>query len=192
VTVEGSAPAAEVVCRKGGRPGEAIYVSGTLGDSALGLRRLLAGERTDTFPVRRHLDPSARVSLGRALAVRGLAGAMIDLSDGLLGDLGHILSSSAVGALLEEATLPLSPDFRQALAADPRLMELAWSGGEDYELLFTVPPDKEPMLAGVAAECQSPLTRIGVVTERETGLQIRDSRGTLRRPETAGFNHFHS
>jgi thiamine-monophosphate kinase len=192
VTVEGSAPGGEVVCRSGAEPGQAIYVSGTLGDSALGLRRLRDGLQPEAFLARRHHDPEARVALGRALAAAGLAGAMIDLSDGLLADLGHILEASAVGARIEEERLPLSPDFRAALATDPQLLELAWSGGEDYELLFTVPPAKESLLADVAAECSLDLTRIGIITPRESGLQIADGQGRLRKPLRGGFNHFRS
>jgi thiamine-monophosphate kinase len=192
VTVEGSSPKAEVIRRDGARPDDAIYVSGTLGDSALGLRQLLAGQRAETYPVRRHLDPRARVALGRTLAARSLATAMIDLSDGLLGDLGHILAASGVGARLVEEHLPLSPDFRQALVVDSRLADLAWTGGEDYELLFTVPPEKEPLLTEQAGACGVGLTRIGTITEGEEGMQILDCRGRLRRPAGRGFNHFRS
>jgi thiamine-monophosphate kinase len=192
VTVEGSAPAAEVICRSGAEPGQAIYVSGTLGESALGLRRLRAGRQPEPCLARRHHDPQARVALGRALAAAGLAGAMIDLSDGLLADLGHILKASSVGARLEEDRLPLSPVFREALAEDPQLLELAWSGGEDYELLFTVPPAKEPLLAQVAAACGILLTRLGTIGPPENGLQIVDSEGRLRQPTCSGFNHFRS
>jgi thiamine-monophosphate kinase len=192
VTVEGSAPADEVIRRSGAEPGHAIYVSGTLGDSALGLRRLRNGLQPEAFLSRRHHDPQARVALGRALAAAGLAGAMIDLSDGLLADLGHILEASSVGARLEEGRLPLSPAFREALAADPQLLELAWSGGEDYELLFTVPSSKESLLAEVSAECGLDLTRIGVITPPENGLLIADRQGRLKKPLRGGFNHFRS
>lgn len=192
VTVEGSVPSGEVVCRSGAEPGQTVYVSGTLGDSALGLRRLQDGVQPEAFLARRHHDPQARVALGRALASAGLAGAMIDLSDGLLADLGHILEASSVGARIEEERLPLSSAFREALAADPQLLELAWSGGEDYELLFTVPSSKESLLADVSAECGLELTRIGTIAPPESGLQIADREGRLKKPLRGGFNHFRS
>ena len=192
VTVEGTVPKAEVVSRGGARPGDGIYVSGTLGDSALGLRQLLKGEKPGEFLARRHFDPQPRISLGRALAEKGLASAMIDLSDGLLGDLGHILKAGSAGAVLEEARLPLSAEFRHALQADPASMQLAWAGGEDYELLFTVPPEKEPLPMGLASACGVDLTRIGVICEAKDGLRILDARGRYRSPEAGGFNHFRS
>ncbi|MEZ4600928.1 MAG: thiamine-phosphate kinase [Syntrophotaleaceae bacterium] len=190
VTVEGSALAEEVVCRNGARPGDAIYVSGTLGDSALGLRCLLSGEKAFGFSLGRHLDPRARVALGRALAARGLASAMIDLSDGLCGDLKHILSASDVGARLEKGSLPLSSEFREALATEPELLELAWCGGEDYELLFTVPREKEPLMKDLAAALELPLTCIGRITEKEEGFFFIDTQGHFHPPQTGGFNHF--
>lgn len=191
VTVEGSVLKSEVIRRSGARPGDGIYVSGTLGDSALGLRQLLKDEKPDKFLARRHLDPQPRIALGRALAEKRVASAMIDLSDGLLGDLGHILKASKVGALLEEKQLPLSTEFHQALKIDPAFIELAWAGGEDYELLFTVSPEKEPLITGLASTCGLSLTRIGVIQEAQNGLRIQDERGRHRRPEGGGFNHFH-
>ena len=91
VTAAGSVPEGEIVRRGGARPGDAVYVSGCLGDSALALRRLLAGEAPEALLARRHHDPQARTGLGRALAGAGAASAMIDVSDGLLADLGHIV-----------------------------------------------------------------------------------------------------
>ena len=119
VTVEGSAPPAEVVRRSGARPGDDLYVSGTLGDSALALRLLSAGDAPPPELARRHHDPQARTALGRELAAAGLATAMIDVSDGLCADLGHILAASGVGARVEVGALPLSDPFRSAAATLP-------------------------------------------------------------------------
>ena len=97
--------------RRGASPGDAVYVSGTLGDSALALQQLLAGTTPEASLITRHHDPLARVALGRALAAARIPSAMIDLSDGLLADLGHVLEASEVGAEIDEAALPLSPLF---------------------------------------------------------------------------------
>ncbi|MDY0269125.1 thiamine-phosphate kinase [Trichloromonas sp.] len=192
VTVEGSAPAAEVVSRRGARPGDGLYVSGTLGDSALALRRLLDGSRPDDVSAARHHDPRAQVELGRALAAARLPTAMIDLSDGLLADLGHILEASAVGAEIEIASIPLSPAFRTALAEAPELIELSLSGGEDYQLLFTVPPTREGELAAISTALGLPLTRLGTVTAEPGRLWLRRPDGDRVAATPKGFNHFSS
>ncbi|WP_298035778.1 thiamine-phosphate kinase [uncultured Desulfuromonas sp.] len=190
VTAEGSVPEGELVGREGARPGDAVYVSGTLGDSALALRLLQDECSPDPHLARRHHDPEARVGLGRALARAGLPTAMIDLSDGLLADLGHILEASKVGARVDEAALPLSEPFRRASERDPALLELALAGGEDYELLFTVPPDREAGISGLAREAGLPLTRVGSVGLANDGLTVQDRQGAVRRPTRGGFNHF--
>jgi thiamine-monophosphate kinase len=119
VTAVGAVPEEQLVRRSGARPGDAVYISGTLGDSGLALQLLLAGEAPDPFLARRHHDPEARTDLGRALAQANLPTAMIDVSDGLLADLGHLLKASGVGAAIEAAAIPLSPPFRRALALEP-------------------------------------------------------------------------
>lgn len=189
VTAEGAVPEGELVCRAGAREGDAIYVSGTLGDSALALRVLSAGETPDSFLSGRHHDPAARAQLGRALAASGIPSAMIDLSDGLAADLGHILSESGGGARIDEEALPLSDSFRRALEKDPELIELALSGGEDYELLFTVPPGRESALAPLGLSLSLPLTRIGTVTAAAE-LLVTGRLGRPYRPGKTGFNHF--
>lgn len=190
VTAEGAVPEGQLVRRAGARPGDAVYVSGTVGDSALALQTLLAGERPEAFLAGRHHDPSARTGLGRALAAAGIPSAMIDLSDGLLADLGHILSASGVGARIDEEALPLSAPFRRALAQTPDLLELALSGGEDYELLFTVPPEREADLSRLASTLTVPLTRVGGVTSPDGGLLVKDRHGGIRRPSHPGYDHF--
>jgi len=190
VTAEGTVAEAELIRRKGARTGDTLYVSGTLGDSALALRLLQSGKEPDPFLARRHHDPEARTGLGRALAAAGAATAMIDLSDGLLGDVQHILDASGVGARVNIDDLPLSPSFHGALRQDPALLELTWGGGEDYELLLTVPPERESLLPAIARTHGVPLTRIGTITPPDDGLTLRDSRGLLRATSLRGFNHF--
>jgi len=191
VTVEGTVPAAEMVRRQGARPGDAIFVSGTLGDSALGLQFLLQGTPLSEHLAARHHRPQARSRLGRRLSSARLPSAMIDVSDGLLADLGHILESSLTGALIDAAVLPLSTDFRTALNENPARLELALTGGEDYELLFCVPESACAAVAGLA-EAGLPLTRIGTILPVDQGLQVRQPDGTIQLRQAKGFNHFQS
>jgi thiamine-monophosphate kinase len=190
VTVEGTIPADEVVCRSGAQPGDAIYVSGTLGDSALALQQLRDGETPAANLAACHHDPRARVELGRALAVARIPSAMIDVSDGLLADLGHVLKASAVGAEIDESTLPLSAAVRALVAEDPGNIGLALSGGEDYELLFTVPQKYQTALSVLAEVSGVPVTHIGIVAPVAAGLQLLKRNGRRESAPPTGFNHF--
>lgn len=190
VTAEGTIAGDRVIQRSGARPGDAIYVSGTLGDSALALRELQAGRVPGPFLAARHHDPIARASLGRCLASERLATAMIDVSDGLLADLGHLLRASACGAVIEGAALPLSPPFSAALAAAPALFALALGGGEDYELLFTSPPEAAAALVRLAAATGVPLSRIGTVVPAADGVTVTDCSGRLLTDLPSGHDHF--
>ena len=162
--------------RSGARPDDAIYVTGTLGDAAgaLGGLAALAGR----------LDfPEPRVSAG--LALRGIATSAIDVSDGLCADLGHVLRASGVGATLEAARLPLSAELVKALGRE-RATDLALAGGDDYELAFTVPPERERFLA--AAPIETSIARIGVIEPRP-GLRCLGPDGGAR-PVPRGYEHF--
>lgn len=178
-----------IVRRSGARAGDSIFVTGTLGDSALGLSLLRRGERTGPA-IARHLDPVPRVREGRALAEAGIPTAMIDISDGLLADLGHILALSSVGARLHADRIPLSPQFRSHFpVADRESLSLALAGGEDYELLFTAPPEKMPELFGLLGEQGTPITEIGTITP-ETGLSLVGEDGAELSLDVTGFDHF--
>lgn len=185
VTVQGEVESGLAVCRSGAQVGDAIYVSGTLGDSALALTDLLAGRRPETALLRRHNRPEARVDLGRRLATGQLASAMLDVSDGILSDLGHILEASGVGAELDLAALPLSESFRSRLQSAPDVIDLALAGGEDYELLLTSPRQdlSEMDFSGVE------LTRIGTI-RNQPGLAIRQADGSFYQCSRGGFDHF--
>lgn len=191
LTVQGSIRPELIVRRSGARCGERLYVSGTLGESALALRELLAGRTPADALARRHHDPQARLALGQRLAEARLATAMIDLSDGLLADLGHLLDASGVGARIEAAALPLAPAFRAALALDPSLIELALAGGEDYELLWSAPAEAAPALARLAAELDLGVTCIGTLVVAP-GLEVLGFDGQPLRLTRPGFNHFSS
>ena len=185
VTVQGEIAAGQAICRTGALPGEAIYVSGTLGDSALALQELLAGRQPDPYLLQRHNCPTAQVELGRILAERRLASAMLDVSDGIVSDLGHILESSEVGAQLDLASIPVSEPFLRALQQQPELIDLALGGGEDYELLFT---SSEHDLSDLALS-GSRLTKIGVI-EQQPGLRIKAEDGSDYHCQRGGFDHF--
>jgi thiamine-monophosphate kinase len=189
VTVMGQVPLGQALLRSGARPGDRVWVSGTLGDARLALEvfrghTALAAE--DFESVRQAMEgPEPRIALG--LALRGLATSAIDLSDGLLGDLGHVLQRSGVGAELELPALPRS----SVLAAQPRAMqhECLLRGGDDYELLFTAPPGHDDAVR-LAGECAGvDVTPIGRV-RAEPGLDVRDEDGQTCAVPARGFDHF--
>ncbi len=190
VTAEGSVPPGELVRRTGAAPGDAIYVTGTLGDSALALFDLRQGQRPDPELLARHHRPTARSAAGRSFAAAGLATAMIDISDGLLADLGHILAAASAGALLDAAALPLSPAAEARLRQSPELLDLVLAGGEDYELLLTVAPQNEGRLAELVRDWPLPVSRIGQLTPPDGGLLVKDRDGGIRPALPRGFNHF--
>lgn len=180
VTVLGSVRRGGALLRSGGRPGDLLVVSGTLGDAALGIRPGAAAALRS-----RQRRPRPRVALGRGAV--GIARAAIDLSDGLLQDLGHLCTASGVGARVEVERLPLSPAYRAATRRSPAPAVAALSGGEDYELLFAVPPGRLEALRGAARRAR---TRVTVVGELEARSGIRVVRGgRLVRPVRAGHDH---
>ena len=185
VTAQGVIPTGDAISRHGASCGDAVYVSGTLGDSALALKILQSGQQPDQFLAARFHVPTPRIGLGRILAQRQFATAMLDVSDGLLADLGHILSAANVGADLELPLLPLSEPFRQALAGNGELIDLALAGGEDYELVFTSPVKD---LAGQLGRI-CPIARIGTITATP-GVRLMQADGELYRCQHHGFDHF--
>ena len=183
VTIFGELPEGSAVTRSGARPGDGIYVTGTLGDSAAGLVLLQAGESPSHPLAVRHLRPTARLAEGRALREAGIPSAMIDVSDGLLADLGHILEESGVGAEVALERVPLSEALR---ARGGGGAEMALSGGEDYELVFTVPAPEASRLAALNAA--GPVTRIGTIRPAPGLILTRDGH-EVPLPK-AGFDHF--
>lgn len=186
VQLQGFVPPGAALTRSGARPGDHIYVTGTLGDAGAGLaiaqgRLSLAGPAAETL-LHRLWRPEPRVAAG--LALRGVANAAIDVSDGLAQDLGHILAASGVGAELEVAVLPLSDALLAAGLAQP--WRLAVSAGDDYELCFTAPASAEP---GLLAALDCPLTRIGRITA-EPGQRWLDADGSPCAPPPRGWDPF--
>ena len=179
--------------RKGAEVGDDLYVTGTLGDSALGLR-ILQGRRTGARPrglIEKHLSPRPRVEIGQAIGRKRLATAMIDVSDGLLIDTSHLLEESGKGARVWEDRIPLSRVYRKYVSPytrDPYLFAL--SGGEDYELLFTAGAGSREQIAGLARARKVPITRIGEILPSRKGFQIIRRNGKEYFPSRTGFDHF--
>ncbi len=189
VTLQGEQYPEKVVRRSGACAGDIICVSGTLGDSALGLQMLIKGERSGAA-IMRHLDPQPRNVLGRTLADAAIPSSMIDVSDGLLADLGHILAKSGTGARVAIDSLPLSSCFKRAVeSSSPEFRRYTLSGGEDYELLFTVSPERLDDARSAAEASGTAVTAIGGITSGN-GIILVDSAGGHYTPESSGYDHF--
>lgn len=193
VTAIGELPSGSAITRSGARAGDTVYVSGTLGDAALALAVEAGRVRVDArdrASLARRLDcPEPRVALG--VALRGIASAALDVSDGLTGDLGHILEASKVGATIDLAAVPCSDVMRSLLATEARAIavEALLAGGDDYELCFTARPAMRERITTLASMRALPLTPIGVVTA-EPGLVVRDEGGEALSPLPRAFDHF--
>jgi len=192
VAAVGRVRVGEAVLRRGAQPGDTIFVSGTLGDGALGLEAL-RGRLPELSPAQRdfladrYRLPRPRLQLGRRLV--GTARAMMDISDGLIADLGHICKASGVGAIVEAARLPLSPAARAAVTADASRLTAALAGGDDYELLFTAPADAAERIAAIAREIAVPVAAIGR-TERGAAVRVIDGSGQPLAVTAGGYRHF--
>jgi len=187
LTAIGQVPKGQALRRSTARAGDDVWVSGTLGDGALGLRvlqgALEAPVEARAYLIARYRLPCPRLALGQAL--RGVASAALDISDGLLADLGHILETSEVGAEIRAAALPLSPAAR----ALPGARDAALAGGDDYELLFTAPADRRPRIEALSRELVLPLTCIGRI-EAAGGLRALDEQDRQIPAAATGWQHF--
>jgi len=185
VQVQGFVEPGSVLRRSGAKPGEAVMVSGSLGDAALALRQLKSGAAADKALLARLNRPEPRVELGRRLAA--LASAAIDVSDGLLADLGHVLQASGCGARLQLDSLPRSASFAACSESDAWDLQLA--GGDDYELCFTVEPSRIAKVEAAAAGLGVAVTRIGEI-EAAPGIRCVTANGALYEPSLRGWDHF--
>ncbi|MCC7048391.1 MAG: thiamine-phosphate kinase [Alphaproteobacteria bacterium] len=191
VAMLGTVAASRIPRRGDAQAGDDIYVSGTIGDGALGLKAVrgqLPGLSADAqaFLADRYRLPRPRLKLGQALG--GIVHAAMDVSDGLVGDLAHICKHSGLGATLRWEDVPLSPAARQAVAADPALRETVLGGGDDYELLLTAAPDDGPRILAIAREAGVPLTRIGAM-QRGADVRVVDAQGRNATPKVGGYTH---
>ena len=191
ITIFGELAPGQALRRASAVAGDDVWVSGTLGDARLALAGYRAELPLDAASLRlaaprMHL-PTPRIALGRALAGANLAHAALDISDGLAGDLGHILEASGVGATLDADALPAGP----ALAMQARALRRRFcvAGGDDYELCFTAAPQQREAIIAAGALCATALTRIGVI-DATPGLRFIDADGRPLALDVAGFDHF--
>lgn len=190
ITVMGEVPPGQALRRDGAQVGDDIWVSGVIGSAALALayrQGRLFMEQIDAAKVLPALYlPTPRIELG--LALRGLASSAIDISDGLLGDLGHILERSHVGATLEFSRLPTLP-VTQAYLHEAVARDCVLAGGDDYELCFTAPASKRNAVLAAAASAGVTVTRIGHI-HAEPGLTVNDANGQPLHVDKTGYDHF--
>jgi thiamine-monophosphate kinase len=202
ITAFGEVPPGDALLRQNAQAGDDIYVSGTVGDARLALEVFRGTQFLDAKAfeaVRARMEiPTPRIALG--IALRAIANSAIDVSDGLLGDLGHILQRSQVGAQIDTTWLQQSNTFgedAQAAGISPVLAHLPWNkriefalaGGDDYELCFTAPVHQREMVHAAAWESNTPVTRIGRITEAQ-GLVVLDPEGQPITRRFASFDHF--
>lgn len=204
LTLLGTAKPREVLLRRGARAGDLLYVTGTLGDSLAGLqlltgfagkgggtRALVITRRDRDYLINRHLRPEARLRMGQLLATKHLATAAIDVSDGLSGDLGHLCREGGLGAEVEVSALPLSPALRRYAEARRMTAEaLALTGGEDYELLFAVPPGRATALEALARSARCPVRKIGRFRPKAFGMKMVSADRALRPLPVTSYRHF--
>jgi len=197
ITVFGEVPAGQALLRGGARPGDDVWVSGTLGDARLALE-VFRGTLSVAQPVfdaaRLRMEmPTPRVALGQAL--RGVASAAIDVSDGLLGDLSHVLRASGAGALIDTSlaigliAAQAEPERLTGSLDDDRRLEFVLAGGDDYELAFTAPAARRDAVLAAGKQAGTTVTRIGTV-QAEPGLRLVDGQGRPVQRRWASFDHF--
>lgn len=188
VTALGEALSGKVLTRSGARVDDVVCVTGTLGDASAGLERLLSGKAgPEDALVRRQLEPAPRVAAALALVNAGIVSAMIDVSDGFLADLGHLLDASRLGARIESAKLPLSP----ALSAfGHEALRYALAGGEDFELLFTVGPEDVERARAACEAAGTAFSTVGVCVSPHGTMLVRADGTELPPPPRGGWDHF--
>lgn len=200
ITALGIVRAGAEMRRSAAVPGDLVYVSGTIGDAALGLK-FISGE-LPTLPaeygkvlVDRYQFPRARIELGQRLV--GIARAAADVSDGLVADIGHICAASNVSATIDASRVPLSLPFRAAIDVNPNadLLAVALTGGDDYELVFTASPASVDAIQSLSNDLGTPLTAIGCIDQRfpigaKPRTRVLDPNGCPMELETQGYQHF--
>lgn len=195
VTAVGEVPEGRMVRRQGGAPGDVLYVSGTIGDAALGLklrlepeaawaRRLAPAHRA--FLLDRYLHPRPRLALAPGLLAH--ASAAMDISDGLVGDCDKL--AARLGRRGEIAAVPLSPAARAAVALEPALLDLALTGGDDYEILAAIPPEAAAAFETEALQSGVPVVKIGVLSFADSGAEWRMGNGSSRDFANRSYRHF--
>ncbi len=189
ITAFGAVPTGRMVPRTGARPGDLLYVTGTIGDAALGLQLRLgkiAGQGDHLLA--RYLRPQPRNALAPVLL--DCASAAMDVSDGLFGDLAKMMRVSGVSADVEAACVPLSPEAAAMIATHASAFETALTGGDDYEILASIPPQNASVFEARAAEAGVPVTRIGHVLRGDGAPRFRDASGAPLAFVRGSYSHF--
>jgi thiamine-monophosphate kinase len=188
LTAIGQVPSGKALKRSGAMVGDIIFVSGTIGDSYLGLQILQGTLQSESQHLtERYRRPNPCIRLGAKL--HGIATACIDISDGLVADLGHICSNSNVGATINIDSIPVSDDAKAIIAAHPDMINNMITGGDDYELLFTCPAPYEKAVSTLAKKLGLPLTKIGVVTSGNN-VKVTNNNDTEIVINNGGYQHF--
>jgi thiamine-monophosphate kinase len=190
LTILGTVAPDAVLRRAGARVGDDVWVSGTIGDGALGLR-VLRGELpadAEGHLARRYRLPEPRLALGQAVA--GIAHAGMDVSDGLVQDLGHLCRAAGCAAELVAGEVPLSLAARALVAADPALLPVMLTGGDDYEVLFTAAPGAAGAVQAAGARAGTPVARIGRMVAGPPQVVVRDADGAALDVARGGWSHF--
>ena len=186
LTAFGLVPLGKVLRREGAKPGDSIFVTGAIGDASLGLAAQRGEIDGDDYLVDRYLLPQPRLEVGQRL--HGVATAVLDISDGLMADVGHLCAASTVGAKINMTDIPVSPSTMKFLAEDSSLFESVVAGGDDYELVFTAPEQAFAELRLISSELEVPITRIGICTTN-TEVQLINASGNVVPVERTGFKH---
>jgi thiamine-monophosphate kinase len=187
LTIIGTVAPGAALRRGGAKPDDDVWVSGTIGDGALGLLALTGRLPPDPHLADRYRLPRPRLALGQALA--GIARAAMDVSDGLVQDLGHLARAAGCAAEIRADAVPLSDAARAALAADPARLATILGGGDDYELLFAATPADAPRVLAASAASQTPVARIGRFLDGQ-GVSVLDASGAPLALPSAGWSHF--
>jgi thiamine-monophosphate kinase len=191
LTAIGEVPAGAMLRRAGAQAGDDLYVTGTIGDGALGLQVALGTFKAPPADaaalLARYRCPEPRVAFGPQLT--GIAGAALDVSDGLMADLTHLCEQSGVGARVEVAAVPLSAAAGAALERDPVLLRTVLTGGDDYEILFAAAPEQAAAVDSLARVAGLRITRIGSVTDAAAGILAVDASGAALAFTELGFQH---
>lgn len=186
VTAFGHVPAGKAILRRGSRPGDLVFVTGTIGDSGGGLASRKA-KRRDAGLIKRYRLPQPRVAFGQT--IRGIASAAIDVSDGLVADLGHVADVSKVHILIDLARVPISKALRKSWGSQQTALVRAVTAGDDYEIAFTAPPKRRDAILAAAKRSHTPVSEIGSVKSGR-GVVLVGRGGRPIKVKRAGWQHF--
>ncbi len=187
LTAIGTVPEGKALRRKGAGRRDQVYVTGTIGDAALGLKALQGEIAPDATLIERYRFPVPRLSVGKAL--RGLATTAADISDGLIADLGHICAASGLGAVLSQADIPLSPAAAAMVTAKPALWQDILAGGDDYELVFTAAPERHAEILALSKDLGARISKVGTMAP-DLGVKVVGVDGHPVHLAGTGYRHF--